>query len=67
MELTPNHPAYYSVVEAGGQDLFIDAHGRGNPHLTDQLLMHAENELKLVELVPEVIARTATSTIHLTY
>jgi penicillin G amidase len=67
MELTPHHPVYYSVVEAGGQDLFIDIHGHGNPHLTDQLVMHAENELKRVELVPSVIEKAAVSTTHLTY
>ena len=57
---------YYSVVEAG-QDLFIDAQGRGNPHLTDQLVMHAENELKRVELVPSVIEKSAVATTHLRY
>jgi hypothetical protein len=67
MELTPHHPVYYSVVEAGGQDLFIDPQGHGNPHLTDQLIMHAENELKRVELVPAIIEKTAVSTAHLRY
>ncbi len=54
-------------MEAGGQDLFIDAQGKGNPHLTDQLVMHAENEFKRVELVPSVIEKTAVSVTHLTY
>ena len=67
MELTPQHPVYYSVVEAGGQDLFIDAQGHGNPHLTDQLIMHAENELKRVELVPDDVKKTAVSTTKLEY
>lgn len=67
MELTPHHPVYYSVVEAGGQDQFIDIHGHGNPHLTDQLVMHAENELKRVELVPSLIQSTAVSSTRLTY
>ncbi len=67
MELTPHHPVYYSVVEAGGQNLFIDTQGQGNPHLTDQLVMHAENELKRVELVPSIIERTAVTTTHLRY
>lgn len=61
MELTPGHPVLYSVVEAGGQDLFIDPSGKGNPHLTDQTMMHADNEFKRVDMSIDDVKRTAAS------
>lgn len=67
MELTPGHPALYSVVEAGGQNLFIDPSGKGNPNLTDQTVMHAENEFKRVDMSLEEIKRSAVATTELAY
>jgi hypothetical protein len=61
MELTPEHPILYSVVEAGGQNLFVDPNGNGNPNLTDQTMMHAENEFKRIDMAPQDIKRTALS------
>jgi acyl-homoserine lactone acylase PvdQ len=61
MELTPAHPVLYSVVEAGGQDLFIDPSGKGNPHLTDQTMMHAENEFKRIVMSIDDVKRAAAS------
>jgi len=67
MELTPKHPVLYSVVEAGGQNLFIDPNGKGNPNLTDQTMLHANNELKRIDMSPEDIKRTAVSTTELAF
>jgi penicillin amidase len=67
MELTPNHPVLYSVVEAGGQNLFIDSNGKGNPNLTDQTAMHAENEFKRIDMLPDDFKRTAVSTTQLVF
>ena len=67
MELTPAHPVLYSVVEAGGQNLFIDPSGKGNPNLADQTAMHAENEFKRIDLSIEDVKRSAVSTIELEY
>lgn len=61
MELTPSHPVLYSVVEAGGQNLFIDPAGKGNPNLTDQTVMHAENEFKRIDMSIDDVKRTAVS------
>jgi len=55
MELTPSLPVLYSVVEAGGQNLFIDPSGKGNPNLTDQTFMHAENEFKRIDMSLEMV------------
>ncbi len=62
MEIDQEHPAIYSVVDAGGQSLFIDPQGKGNPHLTDQTLMHESNELKKIEMKPEDVRGGAVST-----
>jgi penicillin amidase len=67
MELTPAHPALYSVVEAGGQNLFVDPSGKGNPNLTDQTAMHAENEFKRIDMSLEEIKRSAVATTELSY
>lgn len=67
MELTPSRPVLYSVVEAGGQNLFIDPSGGGNPNLTDQTMMHAENEFKRIDMSPDHIKRTATSVTDLRF
>ena len=61
MELTPTHPVLYSVVEAGGQDTFIDPSGKGNPHLTDQTMMHANNEFKRTDMSIPDVERAAVS------
>jgi penicillin amidase len=67
MELNPERPVLYSVVEAGGQSMFIDPSGTGNPHLTDQVTMHAENEFKRIDLSPDLFERTPTATTKLTF
>ena len=67
MELMPTHPVLYSVVEAGGQDLFIDPSGKGNPHLTDQTVMHAENDFKRIDMSINDVKRTAVSTTELEF
>jgi penicillin G amidase len=67
MELTPSPPVLYSVVEAGGQNLFIDPSGKGNPNLSDQTIMHAENEFKRIDMAPDEIRRTAVSMIDLKF
>jgi hypothetical protein len=67
MELDPARPVLYSVVEAGGQSMFIDPSGKGSPHLTDQVAMHAENEFKRIDLSADVFERTATATTKLTF
>jgi penicillin G amidase len=67
MELNPDHPVLYSVVEAGGQSMFIDPSGKGNPHLTDQVTMHAENEFKRIDLSADGFKHTATAPTQLTF
>lgn len=67
MELTRSHPVLYSVVEAGGQNMFIDSNGKGNPNLTDQTAMHAENEFKRIDMSPDDFKRTAVSTTQLAF
>jgi hypothetical protein len=67
MEIGADRRALYSVVDAGGQNLFIDPDGKGNPHLTDQTMMHETNELKKIALAPDEIRRTATSSTTLEY
>lgn len=67
MELTSRHPVLYSVVEAGGQDLFIDPRGKGNPHLADQVMMHAHGELKRIDMSIPDVKRDAVSVTHLRF
>ncbi|WP_034158088.1 penicillin acylase family protein [Sphingomonas sp. ERG5] len=67
MELNPDHPALYSVVDAGGQSRFIDPHGVGNPHLSDQTMMHETNELKKIVMNPDDVRAAAVSTQILEY
>ncbi len=62
MEIAPNHPAIYSVVDAGGQSLFIDPQGKGNPHLADQTMMHETNEFKKTVMDPDAVRASAVST-----
>jgi penicillin amidase len=67
MEIARDRRALYSVIDAGGQNLFIDPKGQGNPNLADQTLMHETNELKKITLVPDEIRRTAKSSVTLEY
>lgn len=67
MEIARDRRALYSVIDAGGQNLFIDPKGRGNPNLADQTMMHETNELKKITLVPDEIRKTATSSVTLEY
>lgn len=67
MEIGKDHRALYSVVDAGGQNQFIDPMGRGNPHLTDQTMMHETNELKKIALDLDHVRANAASTSVLEY
>src|SRR3546814_11316651 len=67
MEIGADRRALYSVVDAGGQNLFIGPDGKGNPHLTDQTMMHETNELKKIDLSPGAIRKAAASTLTLEY
>ncbi len=67
MELTPKRPALYSVIDAGGQNLFISPQATGNPNLTDQTMMHENNELKKTPMVPADVRAAAVSTTMLEY
>ncbi|NIJ39413.1 acyl-homoserine lactone acylase PvdQ [Sphingopyxis panaciterrae] len=67
MEIGRDRRALYSVVDAGGQNLFIDPKGKGNPHLADQTMMHETNELKKTPLTDAEIRATAASTETLEY
>ncbi|MFL9868959.1 penicillin acylase family protein [Paraburkholderia fungorum] len=67
MELGNGHPVLYSVTEAGGQNQFIDPSGHGTPHLTDQVQMHAQNHLKRIDLDPEDVRRSRSSSVTLEY
>src|SRR3546814_4963349 len=61
MEIGADRRALYSVVDAGGQNLFIGPDGKGNPHLTDQTMMHETTELKKIDLSPGAIRKAAAS------
>ncbi len=67
MELHPNDRAIFSVVEAGGQNLFIDPTGKGNPNLSDQLQMHVNNEFKRIDMSLDTIKRDAVSVTRLKF
>lgn len=67
MELGAHSRFLYSVVDAGGQSQFIDPQGMGNPHLTDQTMMHETNELKRISLAPAEVRANAASTRTLVY
>lgn len=68
MELAPDQPARIeTVVEAGGQNLTIDADGKGNPHLGDQLWLHARDQFKTIDMVPGTVHRTAETSQTLRY
>jgi hypothetical protein len=67
MEIDRDHPALYSVIDAGGQNQFIDPAGKGNPHLVDQTMMHESNELKKTVMTPEAVRAGAVSTQILDY
>jgi acyl-homoserine lactone acylase PvdQ len=67
MELGAKDPALYSVVEAGGQNQFIDSAGKGNPNLVDQLPLHAANEFKRIDMSIETVRRNAVSVTRLRY
>jgi penicillin G amidase len=47
--------------------MFIDPSGKGNPHLTDQVRMHADNEFKRIDLSAASFKHTATAPIKLTF
>lgn len=67
MEIGPDHPVLYSVVEQGGQSLFIDRNGKGNPHLNDQTRMHQNSEFKRTVMAPADVEATAVSKQELIY
>ncbi len=68
MELSPKGQAkIYSVTDTGGQNRFIDIHGKGNPNLSDQTWLHANNEFKAIEMNPIKVKREAVSTETLNY
>ena len=67
MEIGRDERALYSVVDAGGQNLFIDPDGKGNPHLTDQTMMHETNELKKIPLAADEVDAAAVSTLTIDY
>jgi penicillin amidase len=67
MELNPKDRAIFSVVEAGGQNLFIDPKGKGNPNLVDQGPLHAANEFKRIDMSIEAIRRDARSVTKLVF
>lgn len=67
MEIDRDHPAIYTVTELGGQNQFIDPDGKGNPHLTDQTMMHVANEYKKIVMAPDDVRAAAVSTQQLIY
>ncbi len=68
MELAANQPPRIeTVIEAGGQNLTIDGDGKGNPHLADQVWLHARDQFKTIEMAPEIVHRTAESSQTLDY
>jgi len=64
-ELAPQSRVLYDVTEQGGQDLFIDQQGHGNPHLGDQVELHLHNRFKALQMDREAIAVTAESVVTL--
>ena len=67
MEISPEIHTLYSITEAGGQNQFIAPDGTGNPHLTDQTMMHVQSQFKKIDLAPDDVRATAASLQELTY
>ena len=67
MEVAPRIHTLYSITEAGGQDQFIAPDGTGNPHLTDQTMMHVNSQFKKIDMAPDRVKATALSAQELSY
>ena len=67
MEIARDRRALYSVVDAGGQNLFVDPKSNGNPNLADQTMMHETNELKKIDLAPEQFRKNSASSMTIEY
>jgi len=68
MELDPARPrSIESVIEAGGQNLAIDGDGKGNPHLADQVWLHAKDQFKVIEMAPAAVHAAAETSQTISY
>lgn len=68
MELDPTGPrSIETVIEAGGQNLTIDGAGQGNPHLADQVWLHANDQFKTIEMTPAVVHPAAETSQTIAY
>lgn len=61
VEVKPGDPVLYDSTPSGGQNLFIDTAGKGNPNIADQVRLHETFEFKAVDLDRERIKQNAVS------
>lgn len=62
VKLTPEDKNLYDVTPSGGQSMFIDRDGKGNPNIADQVILHANYQFKTVSIERDKIVRDAVST-----
>lgn len=65
VELDASDPTLYDATQQGGQNLFIDTDGNGNPNIADQVDLHVNFEFKDVSLDRDRIMKEAVSSYQL--
>ncbi len=61
VELKPEDTHLYDSTPTGGQNMFIDQHGKGNPNIADQVMLHANFEFKAVAIEKDAVVKDAVS------
>jgi len=63
MELTSREKLVYDVSPSGGQNQFISLAGHATPNISDQLMRHADFDLKKVPMTLDEVLAQAISTV----
>lgn len=61
MDMSPTAKVLRDVTPSGGQNLFIDANGKGNPNIADQVDLHLNFDFKTVEMEKAKVLAEAVS------
>ena len=61
VEIKKGDSVLYDSTPSGGQSLFIDADGKGNPHIADQIELHRTFRFKAVLLDHDQVKKQAKS------
>jgi penicillin amidase len=67
MEITPKDRVLRDATPTGGQNLFINTKGEGNPNIADQVNLHLNFDTKNVELMKDKVMAGAVSTQNISY